>query len=394
MLLYRAFIHHRQFRYLGALYLHSLIYLFATSIFAVFSSIYVFQIFRGLGLLTNQSLALTATFFAIYFLVHALATAPALWFINRKGLRFSVFWGNMFLIAYFVLLSLSKLDPFLLIIAALAGGIQVGLYWTAYHMFFSELTDDQKQGKEIALGSSLSTVAAIGGPAFGGLIIAYLGFNAIFIVMTILIILANFPLRYLPKTKDQVNFDVLAIIEALSPKKEKRSYLALFGVAAVDCSNIFWPIYVLPILAGFIGIGLMGSLATFSATIGAVLVGLLIDKFGPKKVSRIFSPLDSILWATRTLVSLPVHVYGIVTAQALTVAGQYGCINAAIYERARHKNIAAFIVQREVGLSISYFLFLMLAGILLWFGMPLVFIFLISALAALLPTLYPKSDNT
>lgn len=390
MLLYRSLLHHRQFKYLGAFYLHSLIFLFANSIFAIFSSIYVYQLFQKLGLNNSHSLALTSTFFALQFLIHALSTAPALWIINKRGLRFSVFWGNICLIGYFTLLFLSRYDPFILVLAAILGGLQVGLYYTAYHIYFTELSDDQKQGKEIALGSSLSTIASIGGPAFGGIVITYFGFNAVFIIITMLILLSNYPLRFLPRAKDMVPLDVMAIIKALSPKKEQRSYLGLFGVAAVDSASIYWPIYTLPILAGFIGIGLMGSLATLSATVGTVLIGVLIDKFGPKKVIRFFSPLDSLLWVVRTIVYLPIHIYSVTTAQALTVSGQFTCENALIYERARHSNLVAMIVQREVGLSISYFSYLMIIGILLWLGLPLVYVFAITAAFALLPMVYPE----
>lgn len=273
---YRSILHHRQFRYLGAFYLHSLIRLFAISIFQIFTSIYIFQVLRSHGLGVQQGLAVVVLFFSLIFIVHAASIVPTLWLISKKGLRFSVFWGNLALVVFFVILYISKYDPILLILAAVLGGFQIGLYWTAYHIYFTELTDDKKQGEEIALSTSLSAIAAIGGPAFGGLIINYAGYGAAFLVMMIIVSMASLPLKYLPRQRDIISVDILETVKALAPRQERRSYLALLGIGIADSTAIhIWPLYVFSILGGFIGVGFMGSLVAFIASVTTVFVGLL-----------------------------------------------------------------------------------------------------------------------
>ncbi len=388
---YRSILHHRQFRYLGAFYLHSIVRLFAVSIFQIFSSIYIYQSLRGYGTETPQALALTSLFFALTFLVHALSIAPSLWLINKKGLRFSVFWGNIFLIGFFLLLYLGKFDPIFFIIAAVLGGLQIGLYWTAYHIYFAELSDDSKQGEEIGISVSLSAIASIGGPAFGGLLIGYAGFGATFLVMTILIGLAVLPLKYLPKQKDIISIDILQTVLALAPKKEARSYFALFGFAVIDLvGGNFWPLFVFPALAGFIGVGFMGSLVALVATVTTITTGFVIDRLGVKKVLTVLSSLDSLTWIIKPFVVTPLHIFSVAGISAFTTAGQMMSVDTLVYERARHENLVAYIVQREVGLALSKFIFLLLMGILFWFGLPLVFIFVMAALAALGTRLYPE----
>lgn len=387
---YRSIFHQKQFRYLGAFYLHSLIRLFAVSTFQIFSSIYIYHNLINFGVSNQQALGITALFFAIIYLVHALSVAPVLWLIDKKGLRFSVLLGTVFLICFLAALYLSKFDPIFLIITSVLGGLQIGLYWTAYHIYLVELSDDKNQGEEIALGTTFSALAAIGGPAFGGLVIYYFGFGALFSIMVAALILALFPLKFLPVRKNMVSIDIIKTVKALAPKSEQKSFLALFGFGVVDVVAVsLWPIFIFPIMAGFAGVGFIGSLIALVSTVTSITVGWMIDKFGAKNVIKILSPMDSLVWVFRIFVSTPLRVFAASGAQALTTSGQLMTLDSMIYQRARHSDVAAFIVQREIGLSLGRFMFLILAGVLFWFGLPLQAIFVFAAVAALLPRFYP-----
>lgn len=390
---YRTILHHRQFRYLGAFYLHSLIRIFTISLFHIFSGIYVYQTLQKTGVTAPQALSMTALFFALIYVVQALSVPLSLWLISRKGLRFCMFWGSFFLICFFLLFFLSSFDPIFFVMAAVVGGLQIALYWTAYHIYLTELTDDKKQGEEIAVGQSLSALAAIGGPAFGGLIIYYFGFGAVFIVMSVLTGLAYLPLKFLPTQKNTISVDVLKTVSVLTPKREQKSYLALLGVGVINVVAVnFWPLYIFPIMAGFIGLGFVGSLIALISTITTITVGFLIDKFGAKKVINILSVADSLFWVMRIFVNNPVRVYTASAAQSFTTVGQTMTLDAMIYERARHDNVVAFIIQREVGLALGQFIFALLLGVLFWFGVPIAVSFIFAAGGALLVRFYPLEN--
>jgi MFS family permease len=130
MFFYHSLLHNRQFRYLESFYTHSLIRLFAVAIFQIFNGIYIYQTLLGFGLTFSQSIATTALIFSLIFLIQALSIAPSLWIINRKGLKFAVLWGNIFLILFYIFLLLAQLDPIVFIVAAIFAGISLGLYWT------------------------------------------------------------------------------------------------------------------------------------------------------------------------------------------------------------------------------------------------------------------------
>lgn len=386
-----SLLHNRQFRYLGAFYTHSLVRLFATSIFQIFNGIYIYQTLQGFGIDYQKSIATTALILALTFLIQSFAIAPCLWLIDKKGLRFAVFWGNAAQIICYIFLSFARFDPIFFLMSAVFDGIQLSLYWTAYHIYFANLTDDGNQGKEMSLNSSLGALAAVGAPAFGGLIIVFFGYSAVFVVISILMVLAMIPLRHLPKSDDKVPMDVLKTLLALSPKKEIRSMLAYAGVGISQITTqIFWPIFVLPIvIGGLTGIGFLGSIIGLFGSISALGVGYLVDKFGARRVLNFISPLDSIVGLIRMFVTLSSQVFAISTITSATSESQFLAVDSIAYARGRSSNIVAIMVQREVGLSVGRFLFLLGLGILFWFGLPLVTVFVVTSLVVLASRLYP-----
>lgn len=387
-----SLLHNRQFRYLGAFYTHSLIRLFATAIFQIFNGIYIYQALQGFGIDFQRAIATTALIFGLTFLIQALAVAPALWLIDKRGLKFAVFWGNSAQILCYVFLALAFFDPIFFLMSAIFDGIQLALYWTAYHIYFANLTDDGNQGKEMSLNASLGAIAAIGAPAFGGLVIAFLGYPAVFGVISILMILAMIPLRKLPKHDDKVPVEILTTLKALSPKKEIKSLLAYAGVGISQITTtVFWPIFVLPIVAGGVtGIGFLGSIIGMFGSIATLVVGYLVDKFGARKILNIVSPLDSIFGLMRMFVISSAQAFGISTIASATTESQFLAVDTLAYQRGRQSNIVAIIVQREVGLAVGRFIFLLILGILFWFGLPLPIVFVLTALIVLASRLYPS----
>lgn len=368
--------------------------LLAISMFQFFNGLYIYEVLTGMGLGSARSLSITALFFSLLFLSQAIIIPFAVWLIAKRGLRFVVFWGTMFLVGFYLILYFSRFDPIFLFVAAIFGGVQIGLYWTAYHIYFTELTDDRNQGQEVSVGGILSAVVLIAGPVFGGLMITYGGFGAVFLAMIVLLIISVLPLRFLPNQKNKVEVDIKSIVTSLNPKKEFRTYLALMGIGSSEVMYvIFWPIYIFPILSGFAGVGFMASLGAFVTSCTAFLIGFLVDKFGAGKVLKIVSPIDSIFWVAKCFVTLPNQVYTLSSVRGATASAQGMSFDSLVYERARHKGLVAVIVERELGLGLGRFVLLFALGMAFWFGFPLVGILILAAIVTLLPSLYPETKN-
>lgn len=390
---YRSVFHYRQFRYLGSFYLHSIIRLFALSLFQLFNGLYIFQIGQGIGLSFSHCLALVAFFFCAIYAFEALFIPITLWLIARKGLRFSVFWGNICLIGFLGFLALAKFDPILLIFAAFLCGGSISLYWTAYHAYFAELSDDKKQGEEISISGVLSNIVSIGGPAFGGLIINTWGYQAALAMMSVLVIIAVLPLRYLPKQEDRIGVHIMPILKSLSPKKEFKSFISITGWGVMEqIFMVFWPLYIFPIVFGIVGVGFMGSLVALIGVFSIMGLGILIDRIGAKKVLLVSGPVDAVMWILGMFVFSPLSVYVLSAVASISRVAQNIAMDSIIYERARHNDLMAFIVQRSLSLAVGRMLFLLILGVLFWFGMPLVAVLIFAAMATILTRFYPKGN--
>jgi MFS family permease len=252
--------------------------------FQIFNGIYILEMAQNHGFQYHQALSIVAFVLCLVYIFDAVSIGPTVWIIAKKGLKFSIFWGSISLVLFYMVLSLGKYDLIFLPISTIFGGFAIGLYWTAYHVYFSHLSDDKKQGAELSISAVLQALASIGGPAFGSLIISFWGFESLFVLLAILIIVAIVPLRYLPRQENKIEIHVLRTIMTLSPRREWKSFAAMGADSITDLvAVIFLPLFILPILSGIIGVGFVGSLIAFFAMIVTFLIGIAIDKFGPPK---------------------------------------------------------------------------------------------------------------
>lgn len=375
----------KRFVGLESFYLHNIIRLFAVSIFDVFTGIYFFQIFQKFGLNTAQSLSSTAIFISLIYLTHFFVIKPALILINKHGVRFLMLWGNMVLVAFAAILYLAKFDITFLALASIIAGIYIGLYYTGYHIFFSELTDDHRQGKELALGVSLPAFASIFSPIIGALLINSFGFGGVLLVMGILLIIANTPLKFIPTYKNDIHVNIEKSYHSVFSKSQRHHWISLTGSAITDATTQYlWPLFGFFVLSeAYLRVGFLGSLIALVSIASTLVIGFLIDKFGSKKILRILAISDSITWLFRALSQTSLLVFISSALQAITTQGQHLAIDTIVYEKARDGASYKFIIQREIAYSIGKFLYLLLLGILFWLGLPLLTSFIISAIAVL-----------
>jgi MFS family permease len=363
--------------------------------FQLFNGIYILQLARDHGFEYHQALSIVAFILCLVYIFDALSIAPTVWLIAKKGLKFAIFWGSISLVMFYIILSLGKYDFIFLPISTIFGGMAIGLYWTAYHVYFSHLSDDKKQGAELSISAVLQAIASIGGPAFGSLIISFWGFEYLFVFLSALVIVAIIPLRFLPRQQNNIEIHLLKTVMTLSPRREWKSFVAMGADSIADLvAVIFLPIFILTIMSGIIGVGFVGSLVAFFSMAVTFLIGLAIDKFGPKRVTHIFAPLDAIAWVITTMIYAPIHVYIMSAIYAVTRSGVVVSLDATIYGRARHEDLVAYIFQREIGMSAPRAAFLFVLGILFWFKLPFVMVFIFAALITLATTLYPYQTST
>lgn len=310
--------------------------------------------------------------------------------INKWGLKKCMLIGGILTAVFSLTLYLGRYNLLFLILSAILAGSYLGFYYIAFHIYFTELTDDKNEGEEVALGSILPSIVCILGPVCAGLIIKLAGFSGVFLTTGIFLILANFPLKFIPNTKDEIKIHNITFLSFLKFKTGVKNRLALAGHAISEATNnSIWPLFIFPLLSGgFIELGLVGSVVAAASTVTVFLVGFIADKLGSRMIVKVLSIADCLVWLGKIFVYNPLGVFISSATQALTTLGQGIGLDSMIYSKSRNENDITGIVEREFSYAIAKCGFLFLMGVLYWLGLPLMTAFVLAALAALLTRIY------
>ena len=147
-------------------------------------------------------------------------------------------------------------------------------YWTCFHVFFSALGDTDRRGSQIGLFQALSALAALFGPAIGGVLLTRLGpwaaFGAAFVITlaSILPILRMAEPRLVPTMPDG----------AFTAAKNGAMLYFADGWMQVSLTTA-WSIVMFHALGGrYDSYGGTLSLAGLAGAVGGMVLGRLIDK--------------------------------------------------------------------------------------------------------------------
>jgi DHA1 family inner membrane transport protein len=123
------------------------------------------------GLPLAQIFLLAAAILALRFALRPLVVIVA----STIGLRGTFIFGTLLsALQYPVIALVHGVGPALMLFCGASALSQV-FYWTCYHVFFASLGDIEHRGKQIGARQALSSVAAVIGPAVGGIILANFG---------------------------------------------------------------------------------------------------------------------------------------------------------------------------------------------------------------------------
>ena len=108
----------------------------------------------------------------------------------------AIFISFIVLIIEICLWFLAKQNMYLILAAGLIAGLKVTLYWVPYHIFFIRKikTVEGHYGKQTGFRFFLVRLASGVTPFLGGVIISSFGFNALFMMSIVLLLVAGLPL--------------------------------------------------------------------------------------------------------------------------------------------------------------------------------------------------------
>lgn len=152
---------------INLLILHAALHRLAWGASNVFIAVYLYREGVSLaGVFLSYSGILALRFIFRSFLMPAVAVL---------GIRRALILGTVLQAAQYPMLALVRgLDPALILFCA-ASALGAAFYFTCYHAFFSAMGDVRRRGMEVGMRQVLMAVAAVLGPALGGVALAAFG---------------------------------------------------------------------------------------------------------------------------------------------------------------------------------------------------------------------------
>ncbi|UZE94244.1 MAG: MFS transporter [Candidatus Pacearchaeota archaeon] len=350
--------HHSIFHYLlnkelSEIYITIAGKTFALALIAIFIPIYLFQI--------NFELRYIFLFYALVSISFALTVFFSAKLSTKTGIKHGMLISMPFLIGYFILLQFltsNSLD-WIFFLAPILSGIHGSLFWMNFHIDFYEFSSRKLRAEQISGYAIISLILAAIGPVIGGFILVSLGFNPLFIFVSILLFISTIPLFMSKEIYVRREFSIKKVGKVM--KKAGISLTGFISEASFRCAFIAWIIIMFLILKGYVGVGTLTSAGLVVAIASTFFVGRLADKYDKGAVLRIGAMLSSLGWFVRLFITTFVGVLGInIFFGAVGPASAGGSAFDAInYDMAKRKHIAEVIVVREITIHTSLALFML-----------------------------------
>lgn len=182
-----------------------------------------------------------------------------------------------------------------------------------YHLDFTVASDDGHIGSEVGARFVINAVVKFATPFIGGLIIGAFGFEYVYILASVILILSIIPLFSFPQRNVSSELSLKKVWN-----KIKDENLASYNISSLSygaekmARNIVWPLFLFAILGGVEQLGGIVSAGFLAGAIISFFLGKKIDdnnKTGDV-LTKWSSAILSIVWAVRTLITTIIPAIG------------------------------------------------------------------------------------
>ena len=362
----------------------------AVSLLSLFSSIYIYKtIFALTGQERVALLSVFIYFLCVYgfkFISNLFAEELSL----RIGLKKQIHLGLIFSVISLSILFFSLKWPLLLFLASPFWGIATGFYWFGCHGMMVKLGDGAAFGKELGILGLISTLFLLGVPFFGGVLIGWAGYQALFMAALIFMLLSTLSILSMKEEKTRHDTCVTEVFQLF--KAHKRAFLAYVGdTMGTVIYAIVIPLYLFLILGKELSLGEFFSLSMVVVATINLFIGRWVDVRGKRGLIVYGSILQVLVWSARMLtkgigILFTLDIFDRVTGGMVGIP-----LNVISYEKAiEDHSTGRAVLFRELAITIGGILTCGLLIIWAWLEIDLRWTFIIGALSSLLPILTVK----
>jgi hypothetical protein len=270
----------------------------------------------------------------------------------KLGLKKTLALRPISLIFFFIWLYSLNNFPNTLNYLAIYNGLTSAFYWVAFHCFFAVKTNDSNSLERVGVLFSLPKVLTVFSPILGGFIITYLGFNPLFFLVSILLLLSLIPLIKMKDFELDLDFDLKNLFNS-SFVKYFFGFIAEGVYYAVFI--ILFPFFVYLYLGKMLDVGFL----SFFMSLAGIIAPLVISKACEHKTSKfikIFSLIEGLFFLLVLFVKTSLSAFLLSFVVGIFANFWLLPFYSRLYRHSKQNNsrdLLEFMTIKEVILSLS-----------------------------------------
>jgi hypothetical protein len=358
-----------------AFYLNGMFRSLVFALVGIFTPVFLYKM--GLSWFSDARLAIivVAGYYILMRLTTLLLVVSISRIIEKIGFRKSIAISLLFLILNLGSLLFLDANLWLAVVAGVAAGLNISFYWVARNSAVSQDSNRKHIGTQMGYMTTIEQVSTLLGPLVAGLIIEKWGFQYLYALALLVLLVSVVPLFHMPPHAHRNGATLGGFFRWLSDTRYAHIGVGI-GARAVDdyAINALWPlvIFVIGIKTGMLGMVFSG-VATVSLFV-RMLAGKVFDKlrsrrdFSDELIYSLSAIVNSVMWILRLFVGSLSGILMIDLSGAL-----FGTVYSSFYVNyeqlgGERMGSIAYWVYGEMMYSIMTIGLFVAVGISAWYG--------------------------
>ncbi len=314
----------------------------------IFEPIFLFSLFvQQYG--THASIKAVLLFYLLVYIIDFFIMPLGAKVALHIGYERAIGLGSLVTVGFYLSLFIAQNHFWFLAVAIIAYAVSKTLYWPAYHSNFARFSADGEQGRQIGTMTALLSLTQMAGPLIGGLMITWYGFSALFILVSVLVVVSNVPMLITREKFIPAKFSYIDAYRRLFTKGNRRKLVAYLGYGEELIADVIWPIFIFTVVKDFLGLGFLVAISVLVTTIVVLYIGRATDS-SERSTLKYGLVIYVLSWLWRLIARsaptvLLVDVMARISKQAITIP-----ITALTYEHAQDTSVMKTIMLFEMAL--------------------------------------------
>jgi hypothetical protein len=273
--------------------------------------------------------------------------------VSKIGVHHSILYSTIPIIVYFLGLRVLPEYPILYYFLPLIFAMRRVVYNYSYHLCFLTYSSKKNRGKQLSFKTIFNNLIGITAPAIGGLIASIYGFNTLYLIGSIILLIGVIPLFRNKELRFKPKFNFRGLVKDVLGEDGELISFSGYGIE-FEIGRILWPIFVFLIVVSVADYGILTSLTTLISLLIFYFVGVITDKYSKSRLLIIGSVLKCFSWVFRIFANTYNRILGIESYKKITDQVLHIPWDAYSYTLAQKTDsIFRFIVAREFTFNLS-----------------------------------------